>query len=131
MTTAKKPDLSVAAERDKITGGKRSDKWPAVEHAHLKQFPTCASCGSTTKLNVHHKYPFHLHPELELDPTNLITLCMDPATECHIKVGHGDNFKAYNPDVEPDAEYVSEHKDNLQKVLTEVAANAKKKRLFG
>jgi hypothetical protein len=88
----------------KLATAKRSPKWPAVERAHLEKQPRCAACDSTKQLNVHHKLPFHLHPELELDPNNLITLCMD--NECHIEIGHGGNFKAYNPEVTVQAEQV-------------------------
>jgi hypothetical protein len=60
--------------------------------------------------------PFHLHPELELDPKNLITLCMS-RKECHLQIGHGDDFKAYNPNVETDA-------TTLQKDISKFAAVA-------
>ena len=90
---ARQKDLSKTANRDEHVGhGKeRSPKWPHVEKLHLKLEPVCAACGSSKKLNVHHKKPFHLFPELELDLNNLITLCMDK--ECHVKIGHGGNFK--------------------------------------
>ena len=87
-------------ERSKRTS--RSPQWPHVEKTFLATHSSCAACGLSKSLNVHHKKPFHLHPEDELDPTNLISLCMGP-NECHIRVGHGDNFKAYNPNVEKDA----------------------------
>ena len=72
---ARKPDLSKTTNRDAAVGhGKeRSPKWPHVEKLHLKLEPTCAACGSSKKLNVHHKKPFHLFPESELDLNNLIT----------------------------------------------------------
>lgn len=102
----------------------RSNEWPKIQRTHLTAFPTCASCGSSNKIQVHHKKPFHLHPELELDPGNLISLCMD--NDCHILIGHGDNFKAYNPDVEADANKVKSN----GALLKEVAAEAKAKRLY-
>ena len=105
---------------------KRSSKWPALENKFLKEHSTCAACGSSNRLNVHHMKPFHLHPESELEPTNLITLCMNKTTECHIKLGHGGDFKAYNPYVEED---VAEVKKNI-KVLNEVATTARARRLF-
>jgi 5-methylcytosine-specific restriction protein A len=104
---------------------KRSSHWPTVQKDFLSKNPVCAICGASDKLNVHHKKPFHLHPELELDETNLITLCMS-AKECHLMIGHGDNFKAYNPNIEPDA--VTLHKDISKFNL--VAAEAKTNRLF-
>lgn len=108
---------------------KRSNEWPKLEKSHLEANPFCACCSSKNNLQVHHKKPFHLHPELELDPTNLITLCMD--NDCHLLVGHGDSFKAYNPDVESDAKLVFSKKDStLKETLKDVADKAKIKRLF-
>lgn len=78
----------------------RSPQWPAVEKAHLAREPVCQVCGGQHGLNVHHKKPFHLFPELELEPSNLITLCN--AKRCHITFGHGGDFQAWNPGVVSD-----------------------------
>lgn len=84
--------------------GHRSGKWPRVRAAHIEQFPTCAACGSVYALNVHHIKPVWLYPKLELEPTNLITLC----EEHHYTVGHDadgpfgpqkPNWKSWNPNV--------------------------------
>ena len=122
-------DLSITENRDHAAGisTKRSDKWPALEHKFLSEHPTCAACGSSIKLQAHHCHPFHLDPALELDPNNLIALCMDPKFECHLKIGHGDDFRAYNPNVVVDAATV---KTNIS-MLTEVAVSAKTNRLLG
>lgn len=79
----------------------RSDKWPKVRAEHLKQFPVCAVCGGRHKIEVHHIRPFHIHPELELDPANFITLCEDDGdgVNCHLFFGHLGNFKSFNADV--------------------------------
>jgi hypothetical protein len=77
-----------------------------VRKHHLEKNPTCAACGGTTLLNVHHIQPFHIHPELELDPTNLITLCEDPMKLCHCAVGHAFDWKSYVPTVVEDAAYL-------------------------
>jgi hypothetical protein len=83
---------------------KRSSHWPAVRAAHLKDHPGCAVCGDTKHVNVHHIHPFHLHPQLELDPENLITLCEDEHyVNCHLFIGHLGNFHGYNPAVIADA----------------------------
>lgn len=85
-------------------GEKRSNQWPEVRKAHLEKFPTCAACGKDKKITVHHKSPFHLKPELELEPSNLITLCEgNKNIQCHIVVGHNNSYKDFNPDVEKDA----------------------------
>jgi len=125
---ARKPNLAKTANRDVAVGHgiERSPKWPGVQKLHLKFHPVCESCGSSKNLNVHHKKPFHLFPEHELDMNNLITLCMDEEKECHIKIGHGDNFKDYNPDVEVDARKV---RADIS-LFESVAEEAKKKRLI-
>lgn len=87
-------------EKKKLT--ERSPKWPAVEHAFRKDHPACVACHGIDHVQVHHKQPFHLHPELELEPSNLISLCMGP-NECHLVIGHGDSFRCWNPNVEKDA----------------------------
>lgn len=101
----------------------RSPQWPHLEKQFKAEHPTCAACAGTDRLNVHHKKPFHLEPSLELDPDNLITLCMGKK-ECHLLIGHGDNFRAYNPDVAADAATVLAHPD----LFDAVAANAKSSR---
>lgn len=105
--------------------GKRSSKWPAIEKAKLSKSPACECCGATKHLQVHHIHPFHLHPELELDMNNLVTLCMDK-NECHIKVGHGDNFKAYNPNLLSD---LADAKSDISK-LPDIWIRAKANRKF-
>ena len=82
----------------------RSSKWPAVRLLMLHINPTCAACGGTYRLQVHHIKPFHLFPRLELVYTNLITLCEDPKCEHHFEIGHLKNWKTNNPNVVADAE---------------------------
>lgn len=57
------------------------------------------NCGGTKNLEVHHVKPFHIDPTLELDPTNLITLCEEMSKECHLKKGHLGNWKKVNENV--------------------------------
>lgn len=91
--STEKPDL-----------GKRSAHWPHVRAVHLHNNPTCEACGGSKALEVHHKRPFHLHPDLELDPGNLITLCEESGHDCHFVFGHAGDWKGYVPTVEADAE---------------------------
>lgn len=94
------------AEKAKIPEGmKRSGHWPAARAAHLKEFPTCAVCGGNEKVEVHHIRPFHLHPDLELDQSNFITLCEanKDGFDCHLGFGHLGNFKSFNVGVMSDA----------------------------
>ncbi len=87
----------------------RSPKWPQVRAEWLLNHPRCSVCGGTTSLNVHHIAPFHLFPKLELELTNLITLCEKSIRNinCHYVVGHlGLSWKDYNPNVIQDAKYL-------------------------
>ena len=64
---------------------------------------------------------FKHDPALELDPKNLIVLCMGP-NECHLLIGHGDNFKLYNPYVAADVLNVKSKSITLE----QAKQNAKK-----
>jgi 5-methylcytosine-specific restriction protein A len=79
--------------------GRRSSQWPAKRKEHLKAEPTCQACGTTEHLQVHHILPFHLFPNLELDPKNLITLCEMPSRNCHYNYGHGFDWHLFDPEV--------------------------------
>lgn len=81
----------------------RSGHWPKVRADHLDKEPVCAVCGSKLDLQVHHVEPFHLHPEKELDPDNLITLCGPGGHNCHFVFGHLMNYKSWNVHVREDA----------------------------
>jgi len=84
---------------------KRSSKWPTIRKRHLKSNPRCIVCNGTEKLEVHHIKPFHECPELELEPTNLITLCESKShgVVCHLFIGHLGNYKKSNSSVIEDA----------------------------
>lgn len=85
-------------------GSRRSGSWPKVRGAFLEGNPTCAVCGGKTRLEVHHKTPFYLAPALELEPSNLITLCEgSKLLNCHLLVGHLGHFRSFNVEVEVDA----------------------------
>lgn len=81
----------------------RSPRWHALEKAHLQKEWWCRGCGGLTDLQVHHVLPVHLFGSKELDPENLITLCMDPARECHLRMGHLGNWSKYNPEIRDQA----------------------------
>lgn len=84
----------------------RSDKWPTIRKHYLERYPKCEVCGGKEKLEVHHKEPFHLKPELELNPNNLITLCESKhdGINCHLLFGHLGSFKSFNKFVVADSE---------------------------
>jgi hypothetical protein len=81
----------------------RSPHWEKVRHDFAVKHPTCAACGGAKMIQIHHQKPFHLHPDLELVESNLITLCEDPSRLCHHGIGHCWDWKAYNPLVTVDA----------------------------
>ena len=84
---------------------KRSPHWATARRLHLKSNPTCAACGDTNKLEVHHIKPFHEYPELELEPSNLISLCESRSYGiiCHLLIGHNGNYRLINPNVVEDS----------------------------
>lgn len=84
---------------------KRSNTWSYVRNRQIKKFPTCAACGGKKNLQVHHIKPFHLFPELELAEDNLLTLCESNGRDCHLRIGHGYDFRAYVETVVEDAAY--------------------------
>jgi 5-methylcytosine-specific restriction protein A len=93
-------------KQDKEQGKKRSSLWSKARKDFLAKNPNCAVCGASKgKLEVHHIKPFHLHPELELDPTNFITLCenKNDGVNCHLLFGHLGSFKSLNENVVSDA----------------------------
>ena len=84
-------------------GHERSPEWSRVAHEHLAIEPACVACGHKgLGLQVHHIKPFHLHPNLELDPNNLITLCEIPDRDHHLLIGHLDDWESHNERVRAD-----------------------------
>ena len=80
----------------------RSPQWPEARRRWLLIHPSCAACGTEKKLQVHHLKPVHLYPELELDPSNFLTLC-ETADNCHHTFGHLRDWMAYNPSAVADS----------------------------
>jgi 5-methylcytosine-specific restriction enzyme A len=83
----------------------RSPKWSGIRNKLVAEKMVCAVCGGKDKLEVHHIKPFHLHPELELDPSNLIVLCESGGggLNCHLAFGHLGSYKSFNVDVVSDS----------------------------
>src|ERR1051326_1490267 len=80
----------------------RSRAWPSGRHSHLSGHPLCAACGRSEGLEVHHIRPFHLYPQLELEPSNLLTLC-ESARKGHLLIGHLGDWRNINPHSVEDA----------------------------
>ena len=65
-------------------GQKRSSSWSKVRREFMEN-AACESCMRGSKrhmLEAHHIVPFHVAPDLELDPDNLICLCR----RCHLLI---------------------------------------------
>ena len=90
-----------------------------MRREHLKKQPECQACGGTDKLEVHHIAPYHLHPELELAPGNLITLCEKKGHDCHFTWGHFHNWKLYNPVVIQDVARYRQESEEARRGLVE------------
>jgi hypothetical protein len=93
-------NIARSALRERAKVKTRSPQWERVRNAFLAKVEAagggCAACSEKKRLQVHHEKPYHLHPELELEESNLIVLCMGP-NECHLLIGHGSYFSAYDP----------------------------------
>jgi hypothetical protein len=71
--------------------------WQRCKKEFYKIVPKeCACCGNKKKIQVHHKKPRHLFPELALVQNNLIALCSD----CHLRLGHLGSYFQYNDEIQ-------------------------------
>lgn len=96
----KKPRLLFA--KPVFASKPRASQWKKTRASHLEANGMCLACGGRVSLEVHHLMPYHLAPELELEPTNLITLC-ESASHCHWTFGHLLNWRSYNKNAKADA----------------------------
>lgn len=92
--------LDLFAGPDHGYEAQRSPRWPAFRSKWLKSHNTCAACGTTSDLEVHHIVPFYVTPQLECDESNVITLCRDD----HFTFGHLKDWKSWNAQVTQDCE---------------------------
>lgn len=91
---------------DRTFGIARSHFWREVREEHIKNQPECQICGKKGKVisnEVHHIKPFWKHPELELERTNLVTLCRAH----HFEWGHYFNWSRFNDRILEDAERIN------------------------
>lgn len=86
----------------------RAGAWSRVRNEHLEREPCCAACGRSEDLQVHHIVPYSVNARLELEPTNLITLCAHP---CHLVHGHLMSWHRYNLAVREDCK---RYRDKLE-----------------
>jgi len=89
---------------EKLTGppqfGARSPNWAKVRDKFIDSHPFCECCGGYEDLEVHHIIPFHIDRSLELEESNLITLCRPH----HLLLGHLMSWKSFNRAVRQDAD---------------------------
>ncbi len=90
------------AREGALHGVARSTHWATVRKEHLKRECQCQWCGTFQNLEVHHCIPFHMDHAMELDQSNLITLCEngDGHENCHFHHGHnGTSWSDFNPNI--------------------------------
>jgi len=85
-------------------GASRSPKWEQFKKQFELTHPKiCAVCGRKNKNQLHHKLPFHISPENELNADNVMWLCEGLGTgNHHLWWGHLGNFKSWNVNVTED-----------------------------
>ena len=94
-------------QSDRLGGASRSSEWSAVRKGFARKNPSCAVCGNR-RIQVHHVVPFHKAPELELEESNLISLCQGLLTNrCHLLFGHLGSWRSWNASVREDAAYMN------------------------
>lgn len=90
-------------------GALRSPKWSKLQKITVTNHPYCAFHGGKgtflNPLNVHHVKMFMEHPELELDPNNLLVACRF----CHFWYCHKGNWKKLNSHSKEDSTLLLSH----------------------
>ena len=86
----------------------RAPGWSAVRNEWLRLHPRCEACVNPVRafLNFHHLIPVNVDRSRELDPENLITLCVNGpfGINCHAIFGHSGNWRDWNLNVWSDAQ---------------------------
>lgn len=103
------PDAQRTLDASRGLFAARSPHWHVIQHQCILRDGCCQWCGGVEALEGHHIEPYHVNPANELNPLNVITLCMHPTTECHLRQGHRSahspkgNWKDFNPSVVEEA----------------------------
>ena len=80
-------------------GVPRSGKWPKVRGEYLQTHPYCEVCGAKHP-DVHHVESYSRRPDLEIEPSNLISLGRECG--CHELFGHLKRWESENPNCRKD-----------------------------
>lgn len=70
----------------------RKPGWRKLSNDWMAKYPRCELCGSEEGCVPHHVLPVHKYPDLELDRSNLITLCPPH----HLTFGHLNSWRSWN-----------------------------------
>ena len=99
-------DIADRIEGKAPVGANRSPQWGKLRDAHLIG-KRCLVCGGKKKLVLHHRIPFHIAPDLELDPTNWLPLCEAGrfGLNCHLLIGHHGRWESVNVNVDAEIAY--------------------------
>lgn len=68
----------------------RSPQWATVLKRELEANPTCRGCNRPAE-TAHHVVPVGVDPTRELDPLNLVSVCVP----CHFVLCHGGDWNTY------------------------------------
>ena len=91
-------------------GASWSGKWRKAKRKYYKKHgKVCKCCGSKKNVELHHKLPRHLFPELALDEKNFIPLCNRKGVGCHFLLGHLQSYYTYNEKITEVAKFAREN----------------------
>ncbi len=80
----------------------RDPMWAELARHVIAEVGCCECCRTKENLEAHHKYPYHLFPALEMVRDNIKVLCR----RCHFMIGHLDDWKSYNRNVDSDCAWL-------------------------
>lgn len=88
--------VAVSREKDKT---RRSASFDALAQSVIALRARCCACAGSAQLQTHHVV---VGSALEFERSNILVLCMG-ANECHLRIGHGGDWRRRNPTVVFDA----------------------------
>lgn len=68
----------------------RNPRWPAAARAYLAANPKCFACSRPAS-EVHHGYPVHAYPEMEMVSADWRPVCR----RCHFAVAHRGDWRTW------------------------------------
>lgn len=94
---------------------RRSSAWKKFRDDFIRENPVCKVCGGSKNVIAHHIIPFHKDPALELEKSNLVTLCESGkgGLNCHLFCGHKGNYRDVNQNIKDDAVLIKQRFFNI------------------